>query len=138
MAKTSGLGSLVTVQDAGGTIRTISNDITNYTVTTPRNVQETTGLDKSAIERLLLLADYTVQLNGVFNPTVTTSSHAVFSTVPSTSVIRSTVLQVTSAGTPVLTVNVYYTDYQVTRAATGELTWQAPGSLADGNVPTWA
>lgn len=138
MAKTSGLGSLVTVQDAGGTVRTISNDITNYTVTTPRNVQETTGLDKSAIERLLLLADYTVQLNGVFNPTVTTSSHAVFSTVPSTSVIRSTVLQVTSAGTPVLTVNVYYTDYQVTRAATGELTWQAPGALADGNVPTWA
>ena len=29
------------------------------------------------------------------------------------------------------------TDYQVTRANTGELTWQVPGVLADGTVPTW-
>jgi hypothetical protein len=31
-----------------------------------------------------------------------------------------------------------FTDYQLTRAQSGELTWTAPGVLADGTVPTWA
>jgi hypothetical protein len=31
-----------------------------------------------------------------------------------------------------------FTDYQLTRSDSGELTWSAPGSLADGTVPTWA
>ena len=29
------------------------------------------------------------------------------------------------------------TDYSLTRAATGELTWTAPAVLSDGTVPTW-
>ncbi len=138
MPKTSGLGSAVIVDDAAGTPRTISNDITNYSFSTPRGVQETTGLDKSATERLLLLADYTNTLNGVFNNTVN-FSHDVFKTVPSTSVQRTTVVQVlTGGGVPSLTCEVLYSDYQITRAASGELTWQVPGSLSDGTVPTWA
>lgn len=139
MAKTSGLGGVVVVADSGAVNRTITNDCTNWTFTTPRATQDITGVDKFAHETLLLLADFTVTFNGVFNPTVTTSSHAVFSTVPSTSVNRSTNIQVTnSGGTPQITCNVAYTDYQITRANTGELTWQAPGQLADGAVPTWA
>jgi hypothetical protein len=31
-----------------------------------------------------------------------------------------------------------FSDYQLTRADSGELTWSAPGALADGTVPTWA
>jgi hypothetical protein len=139
MAKTTGLGCAVVVADAGAVNRTISNDITNYAFTTPRGTQDVTGLDKFAHETLLLLADFTVTFNGVLNPTVTTSSHAVFSTVPSTSVQRSTNIQPTNSGsTPQITCNVMYTDYQITRANTGELTWQVPGQLADGAVPTWA
>jgi hypothetical protein len=138
MAKISGLGATIIVQDAGSVARTISNDITNYTFTTPRATQETTGVDKSAIERLLLLADYTVNLNGVLN-TAANMSHAVFATIPSTSVTRSVSIAPTSNGsTPILAVNCLLTDYQITRANTGELTWQVPGSLADGSVPTWA
>jgi hypothetical protein len=30
------------------------------------------------------------------------------------------------------------TDYQLTRPATGELTWQVPGSLSSGTAPTWS
>jgi hypothetical protein len=127
----------MTIDDASGTPRVISNDITNYAFTTPRGVQETTGLDKSAIERLLLLADFTNTLNGVFNSTAN-NSHDVFKTVTSTSVSRTSVHQVTSTASPQLTCEVLYTDYQITRAATGELTWQVPGALADGTVPTWA
>lgn len=139
MAKTSGLGSVVKVQDASSSVQTISNDVTNYQFSTPRAVQDVTGVDKSANERLLLLADYSVTLNGVFN-IASNFSHAVFSTVPSTSVQRSVEIDPigTTTGNPKLTCNTVLTDYQITRANTGELTWQVPGSLADGTVPTWA
>ena len=139
MAKTSGLGSAVIVQDSSASARTISNDVTNYQFSTPRAVQDTTGVDKSANERILLLADYSVTLNGVFN-TASNMSHAVFSTIPSTSATRSVELDPigTTTGSPQLIVNCILTDYQITRANTGELTWQVPGSLSDGSVPTWA
>ena len=139
MAKTSGLGSAVLVQDSGGTARTISNDVTNYSYSTPRAVQDVTGVDKSANERILLLADYSVTLNGVFNSATSNMSHDVFKTIPSTSVTRSVELDPigTTTGLPTLVVNCLLTDYQITRANTGDLTWQVPGSLADGGVPTW-
>lgn len=139
MSKTSGLGSAVLVQDNGGTARTISNDITNYSFTTPRGTQDTTGVDKSAHEILLLLADYTVTLNGVFNSSTANMSHDVFKTIPSTSVTRSVEIDPigTTTGLPQLIVNCVLTDYQITRANTGELTWQVPGQLSDGTVPSW-
>jgi hypothetical protein len=139
MAKTSGLGGAVLVQDSGGTARTISNDVTNYQFSTPKGVQDTTGVDKSAHERILLLADYSVTLNGVFNSASSNLSHDVFKTIPSTSATRSVELDPIGAttGLPSLVVNCILTDYQITRNNTGELTWQVPGSLSDGGVPTW-
>jgi hypothetical protein len=138
MAKTSGLGSAVIVQDASASAKTISNDVTNYQFTTPRAVQDTTGVDKSAHERLLLLADFSVTLNGVFN-TAANMSHAVFNTIPSTSVTRSVEIDPLGAttGLPSLVANCLLTDYQITRNNTGELVWQVPGSLADGTTPAW-
>jgi hypothetical protein len=129
----------VKIADASSSVQTISNDITNWQFATPRAVQDTTGVDKSANERLLVLADYSVTLNGVFN-TAANMSHAVFSTIPSTSVTRSVELDPigTTSGFPKLVVNCLLTDYQLTRANTGDLTWQVPGSLADGAVPTWS
>lgn len=139
MAKTSGLGSVIAVDDSGGTARTISNDVTNYQFSTPRGVQDVTGVDKSAIERILLLADFSITLTGVANFAATTSEHAVLSTVPSTSVNRTVTLSPigTTAGNPKLPNETLFTDYQITRNNTGELTYQAPGVLADGTVPTW-
>jgi hypothetical protein len=138
VAKTSGLGGVIKVADSTSTAQTITNDNTNYSFTTPRNTQDVTGVDKFANERILLLADFTVTLNGVFN-TAANQSHAVFSTVPSTSVTRSVEIDPigTTSGFPKLLVNCLLTDYQITRSNTGELTWQVPGSLADGTVPTW-
>jgi hypothetical protein len=86
------------------------------------------------MERLLLLADCSYNLNGVFNPSAT-FSHAVFKTVPSTSVAR-TVTNVISGQT--LATELLFTDYSLTRADSGALTWTAPGVLADGTVPTWS
>lgn len=139
MAKASGLGSAVIVQDASASAKTISNDVTNYQFSTPRAVQDITGVDKSANERLFLLADYSVTLNGVFNSASANLSHDVFKTIPSTSVTRSVEIDPigTATGAPVLIANCLLTDYQITRTNTGELTWQVPGSLADGAVPAW-
>lgn len=135
MAKASGLGwTTCSVDDATGSPQAIKNDITNLSFSTPRATQDVTGLDKSANERILLLADFSITLNGVFNAAAN-MSHAVFSTVPSTSVNRTTLLVVNGA---TLTNEVLYTDYPLTRAATGELTWAVPGVLADGTVPTWS
>src|SRR3546814_15324362 len=90
----------LSVDDSGGTARDIRNDITNFEFSTPKAVQETTGIDKSAMERLLLLADFSITLNGVFNPTATTSSHAVLKTVGSTSVARTVSITVSGQSLP--------------------------------------
>lgn len=135
MAKENGLGwTTLSVDDSGGVVRAIKNDITNLSISTPRGVQDVTGIDKSAIERLLLLADASITLNGVFNDAANLS-HDVFKTVTSTSVAR-TVTATVSGDT--LANEMLFTDYQLTRPQSGELTWQAPGVLADGTVPTWA
>ena len=135
MAKQSGLGwTTCSVDDASGTAQAIKNDITNLQFATPRATQDVTGIDKSAMERILLLADFSVTLNGVFNP-ASNQSHDVFKTVPSTSVARTTTLTV---GGVTLANEVLYTDYPLTRATSGELTFAVPGVLSDGQVPTWS
>ena len=97
-------------------------------------MQETTGINKSAMERLLLLADASVDLDGVFDPGANLA-HAVFSTIPSTSVTRTMASTVNGCN---LSLNLLLTDYGITRANSGELTWKVPGVLADGTVPTWS
>ena len=135
MAKANGLGwTTLSVDDASGTPQAIKNDFTNLAFTTPRGVQDITGIDKSAYERLLLLADFSITLNGVFDG-ASNMAHAVFSTVPSTSVNRTVTMVVNSKTLPNETL---FTDYALTRAASGELTFACPGVLADGTVPTWA
>lgn len=138
MAKTSGLGAAITVADSGGTNRTISNDVTDFTLAMPVALQDITGVDKSAHEKLPLLRDLNESLKGIFNAAAN-MSHAVFSTITTTPTNRATSVYPTSNGsTPVLTANLLYKTYNVARAAAGELTWQADGDLADGAVPTWA
>jgi hypothetical protein len=133
--KLSGLGGAVAVADSSSVSQTITDDVTNWTLSTPRAVQDVTGVGKSANERILLLADISITYNGTFDD-ASDMSHEVFSTVPSTSVARANVLTPTSDN-PVLDFNALFTDYNITRAATGELTWQVPGVLADGTVPAW-
>ncbi len=135
MSKESGLGwSSLAVDDSAGSPNELKNDITNLTIATPRGVQDVTGIDKSAYERLLLLADFSIQLNGVFNDAAA-ASHVTFKTVSSTSVARTTTCTISGQ---TIAPEVLYTDYQLTRAASGELTWSAPGVLSNGTVPTWS
>lgn len=135
MAKESGLGwTTLSVDNAAGVAKDIRNDITNHQFATPRAVQDVTGIDKSAMERLLLLADASYTLNGVFNDAAD-FSHDVLKTVPSTSVQRTITNTISGQSLPGEFV---LTDYALTRAQDGSLVWTSPAALANGAVPTWA
>ncbi len=132
MAKQSGLGwSTLSVDTSTPTLTDIRNDVTNFEFSTPKAVQETTGIDKSAMERLLLLADFSITLNGVWNPSL---SHTVFFDVGSTDVVRTVSIVVAAKS---LSNECLLTDYQLNRGDDGSLTWSVPGVLQNGTVPTW-
>jgi len=139
MPKESGLAwttcSVDDTIDGTETLRAIINDVTSLDFATPRGVQDISGVDKSANERLLLLADFSVSLNGVFNDAATTGQHTVLKTITNTSEPR-TVTLVVSANT--LTNEVLFENYEVTRSSSGELTFTASGNLSSGTVPAWS
>jgi hypothetical protein len=135
MAKETGLGwTTLSVDDAGGTPRDIRTDVPGFSFATPREVQDVTGIDKSAMERLLLLADFSIDVKGVFDDG-SNLAHDVFKTVPSTAVARTVTITVSGQTLPN---ECYFTDYALERADNGALTWTAPGVLQSGTVPTWA
>lgn len=134
MTKENGIGFAVAVDDAAGpTAKTLSNDITDLQFSTPRGVQDSTGIDSGAHERILLLADFSITMNGIFNDEAD-KSHAVFKTIPSTSVTRTVTL---THSAQILEVECVLTDYAMARASGGELTWSVPGAMNETTVPTW-
>lgn len=135
MAKETGLAwSTLSVDGSDTLANDIRNDVTNFEFATPRAVQEVTGIDKSAMERLLLLADFSITMNGVFNDAAD-ASHETFKDVGSTSVTRTVAIGVSGQ---TLSNECLITDYALTRADDGSLTWQVPGALQSGTAPTWS
>lgn len=131
MPKESGIGwTTFSVDDAAGDLQAIVSDITNASWQMPMAVQDVTGLDKSAIERLHLLGDFSVSMSGVFNDDAD-MSHDVFSDLSGTR----TCTIVVSGQT--LTNEILLTDYPLTRSDAGELTWTVPGVLQSGILPAW-
>lgn len=136
MAKESGLGMSVVVDDSAGSGQTISNDITSLSWQMPSDVQDVTGVDKSARERLLLLADFSVTLNGVFND-ASAMSFQVFKNYRTLAASQKGRTTVITHSAQILSNEVLYNDFSFNRANNGEMTWSAPGSLGDGTVPAW-
>lgn len=136
MAKETGLGwTTLDVDDSSGVAQDVRNDTTNFEFATPIAVQEVTGIDKFAMERLLLLADFSITLNGVFNDASSDSAHSVLKDVASTRVARTIALAVSGQS---LSNECLITDYQLSRGDDGALTWSAPAVLANGVAPTWS
>lgn len=125
MAKVSGLTTSVTVAS-----NNISNDVTSINVDTPYGVQEITGLDKSAVERLLLRADCTGSMTGVFNTTAS-MSHATLKTPGSKTVV------LVYPGPATLTFTAVFTNYALTMGQDGSLTWSVNFSLSSGTAAAW-
>ena len=141
MAKESGLAVTTFDVDEGGAnaLRAIINDVHDFSVAVLSNQQDVTGLDKSAIERLFLLADASGTINGTFNDAATTGAHTVLkdcSTTIFAGQVGRTVSLVHSGQT--LNNEALFQSYTLTRGADGSLGFAAPWNLADGTVPAWS
>lgn len=134
MGKISGIGAVVTVDNASGTPEDISNSTKEFDFATPLAVADDTGVDKSAMERLALLQDFSCTLKGEFD-TTTNKAHDVLS--GDKTVVRTVKLQVSSGSTPYLSNECLQTSYNITLADSKELTWEAAFVLQSGTVPTW-
>lgn len=134
MAKQTGLAwTTLTVDKSDQTTAVdIRNDTTNLNFSTPLAVQDVTGIDKSYNERLGLLGDFSIELDGDFNPA---TSHTVFSDLLTR---KSRATTIVIGGATLGPINVLYTDYQLTRDNSGSFVWKVPGGLADGAQPTWS
>lgn len=131
MAKESGMAwTTCSVDDSGDDLRALVNDVTSLDFTTPRNLLDWTGLDKSAMERGLGLADFSITLNCIFNDSGT-GSHEVFL---DTIVERDVDLEVSGQ---ILSNDCYVSDVAWGRAADGSFTIVGTLQLMDGTVPTW-
>lgn len=135
MPKETGLGwTTLDIDNAAGVAKDLRNDTTNFEFSTPMAVQDITGIDVYAMERQLLLADFSINNTGVFNDAAD-KSHSVYSSVPTTRVSRTTTIVVSGQQ---LLAECLYTDYALSRAQDGSLTWQAPGVLSNGIAPAWS
>jgi len=133
VAKESGIGGTLTVDDAGGTGRAITNDVTSLTFNSTRGVQDVTGLDVAAMERLLLLNDFTITINMVFNDTTDTGCFNVFKATSDND--TRTVVYTHSGNT--LTAECVLQSVNWNRAQDGSLTGSATLVLANGVAAAW-
>jgi hypothetical protein len=135
MAKTSGIGSIISVDDSSGTARDISGDVNSLTNDQGQDLAVVTGIDKSAQERIPLLADLTVTLNGTANFS-SNMSHDVFKTLTGTRTVTWGPIGSTS-GYPKLEAEMVVESFNYARDASGALNYTASLSLQSGTVPAW-
>ena len=136
MTKQSGLGlTTFSVDDSSGSVEAIKNDVSNFSFSTPKAIIDVTGVDKSVFERIVGLQDFSIDISVMFNPVASPSSHDVFKTVPTTGASRTTTIVV---GGVTMTAECLYTDYAMTRADSGEVTFKVPGVVCNGVAPTWS
>ena len=137
MAKMSGIGLTISIDDPAAAPVVIGPDVTSCNINTRRGEQDITGLDKSAVERLLLLHDAELSLTGVYNPTL---SHTVFAalTLNGAEVGRTVTIVLPGAGLVTLECEMVPLSYNLSRGSDGSLTWTASLKLSDGTVPSFA
>lgn len=136
MAKESGIGMTLSVDDGSGAAQVITGDVTNLNIDLPRANQDVTPIDVSGMERLLLLADLSMPLSGVFNPAAN-RAHAVFKTVPSQSEAQLRAVSC-AISSQTFTAETIPDSYNLTRAVGGAFTWAVTLLNGDGIKPAWS
>lgn len=129
----SGLGLTLTIDDAGGTGRAVTG-VTGVTFNTTRTQQDVTELSQSAMARLLLLSDFSMTVNFVFDDTADVGSFQVFKSYTDND--TRTVVIVHSGQT--LTAECILTDVNWNRAQDGSLTGTANFVLGSGTAAAWS
>lgn len=125
MAKVSGLPSSVTIAS-----NDISNDVLSFTIDTPYGTQDITGVDKSAMERLVLRSDITGTIVVAWN-TASNRAHATLKTPGS----KTFVIGLPGA---TATFTAVTTNYAVTMGADGSLSASVNYLVSNGTVLAWS
>lgn len=128
----------VTVDDSAGSARAITTDVTSLQITMSHAQQDVTAVGSGAMERLLLLADLQIVFNGVFDDG-SNLAHAVFKdyhTNAGSELGRTTAI--VHSGQTLSEAALLLTNYDLTRAQDGSLTFTSTGMLSDGSVPAWS
>ena len=136
MAKQSGLGDYLAVDDSSGSARDISDNVISLEIGQPQNLLDVTTLSKSAIERIIGLRDCTVSITGVFD-SASNKIHDVFKT-PTGSRTVTYCIGGNSGGNPKLEFEANVNEYNISRGTDGSLGVTAGLSLNSGTAPAWS
>lgn len=135
MAKVTGLGDYLAVDDSGGSARDISDNVTSLTINSSQNLFDVTTLSKSAIERLIGLNDLTIDVTATVD-TASNKSLDVFKDLSGTRTVTYSMGGNTS-GKPRLQVECLLTGAPIARGADGALEISANLALQSGTTPAW-
>lgn len=132
MAKESGIGLTLSIDDSAGAAKAITNDVSAVQFGTPQNLQDVTGLDKSAMERIALLSDATVS---VTIPAFNDAADLSFQVFKTRTGVRTVAIAISGQ---TLSMEMLISDVQWSRNADGSLGATATLELQSGTVPTWS
>lgn len=135
MAKQSGLGDYLAIDDSSGSAKDISDNVISLEIGQPQNLLDVTSLSKSAIERIIGLRDCTISITGVFDA-ASNKIHDVFKTPTGTRTVTYCIGGNTSTN-PRLEFEAIVTEYSLSRGTDGSLGVTAGLSLSNGTAPTW-
>ncbi|MGH2386247.1 MAG: hypothetical protein ACRDGB_14525 [Candidatus Limnocylindria bacterium] len=131
MSKQSGLGDRLFV----GAVN-LSGDVGSVqTIRDSGTLLETTGIDKSAFERIHGIADGEIAFNAFFNDEAD-AAHVTLSPIPSTNV-QVTYLRGTTLGKPGASILAKQVDYPASRGTDGSLVFAVQALSANGDLLRW-
>jgi hypothetical protein len=127
MSKQSGLGDNLYIAGYD-----LSGDINSVKLAAPTGVQDVTGIDKSAFERIGLVRDGSIEYKAFFNPT---RAHPRLSLLPTTDQVL-TYCRGTALGGPAACLVAKQLNYDGTRADSGEFSF-AVSAVSNGYGMEW-
>lgn len=130
MAKESGIGMTVTIDDSAGGGHDVSTDIGSLSFSTPNGLLDVTGVDVAAMERIIGLQDGQVQITGFFDD----DSNKLFDILKTRSGSRTVVIAISGQ---TLTMECLISDVTANRGNDGSFGWSATLQLSNGTAPAW-
>ena len=143
MAKLIGKFVTVQVDNSAGTLTAITSDVSEVTLPSEFDEVEVTGYSDAAKNYLSGLQEFSIDVNGFFNPAATTGSHTVLSgIVGNLAATRTVTIDIgqnaaPATGDPEITGEFYCTKYDVGPDLAGAITFAATFKRAAGTAITW-
>jgi hypothetical protein len=136
MAKTSGIGAIIKVDDSGSVARDISIDVGSYSLNVGNNVVDVSAISSSAMERLILRSDISISITGAALDFGTNLAHDVFKVLTGERTVELGPIGSTG-GDPKISFEGVIESYLPTGDGSGASGWSASILLSNGTAPSW-